>query len=150
MIGKIFPHISLHSFMLLKIYLTSNNDVFVLDLEEKPVNFKISFVGPHYKTAAWITIYGFIFIAGTIGNWLVIKSFLTKSAQPGCRFVVALALVDFISSIWIPLLNIVLALYKSGHWPLGKICCYILRPFDISFMLASAWLLVAISLERAR
>ena len=136
--------------MLLRIHHTSNKDVFVLDLEEEPVNFKISFVGPHYHTAAWITVYGLIFITGTIGNGIVIKSFLAKSAQPGCRFVVALALVDLISSIWIPLINIVLALYKSVHWPLGKICCYILRPFGISFMFASAWLLVAISLERAR
>ena len=97
-----------------------------------------------------ITFYTFILVTGSVGNGFVIKSFLAEPDQPGSRFVVILATVDFISSILIPFVQISVLLFNSILWPLGEISCYILTPIPDSVVYASAWFLVAISLERAR
>ena len=96
-----------------------------------------------------MTLYLFIFISGTVGNGVVIRSFLQARDQPGSRFVVSLAFIDLISSIWVPMMNIILVIYEYKHWPLGEIAC-LMSSFTQSTFYASAWFLVAISLERAR
>ena len=85
---------------------------------------------------------------------MVIKQFASVDAQehPGSRFVIVLAGVDFVSSIWLPCLDMALTIYDFKWlkpWVLGKGICKIFG-FHQSLFFCSAWLLVAISLERAR
>ena len=98
-----------------------------------------------------------ILLVGTFGNGLVIKSFASGDASkhPGSRFVIVLAFVDIISSIWNPTTIVIVDVVyffsdaDIAVWPLGELACKIdfFRPLlDYS----TAWLLLAISLERAR
>ena len=101
-----------------------------------------------------ITLYSLAILIGTVGNVLVIKFFATGDASnhPGSMFVIVLAVVDFISSIWVPLLQITRISYDAYHssaWPLGETACRILRLYPL-FQYATSWLLLTISLERLR
>ena len=107
------------------------------------------------KEILLLTVYILGLLLGTIGNALVIKQFVSFDAHehPGSRFVIVLAGVDFVSSIWLPFLDIVYTFYDFKvikPWPLGQILCVPIVGFNGIFFFCSAWLLVAISLERAR
>ena len=102
------------------------------------------------KQISQLILYTFIFVSGTIGNGLVVRSFLQASQQPGSRFVIALAVFDFIASILVPLNNITIIIYDYKHWPFGEVGCMMLKPWMSCPSLVAAWLLVVISLERAR
>ena len=91
-----------------------------------------------------------IFVAGTIGNGLVIKSFLRAPEQPGSRFIIGLAVIDLVCSVLVPLNNMIENVYGREHWPLGRVGCLIIKPWMSSTFYASAWMLVAISLQRTR
>ena len=95
----------------------------------------------------------FIFLTGTIGNGVLIKKFYSNSVQAGSRFVLVLAVVDFITSIWIPLTMtggiIINTIPYSTLWPFGKEACYF-NTFQNALFYASSWLLVAICVERMR
>ena len=113
-----------------------------------------SYRDPFTRTEIFLlAMYVFVFLAGTVGNGMVIKVFYGNRDQPGSRYVLVLATVDLITSIWIPttiigvIVNKVFSAFTS--WPFGKVICY-LRPFEFSLGFASAWLLVAICLERIR
>ena len=80
----------------------------------------------------------------------MIRSFLQASDQPGSRYVVGLAMIDFLCSILVPFLNIGLITYDSRFWPFGKLGCFVLMPLSSALIYASGWMLVAISLERVR
>ena len=123
----------------------------LIDLIQPPIEYRLSF-GRSYEAREILLmiIYSFIMISGTIGNVIVIKSFLRKTNQPGSRFVVCLAVVDLISSILVPFNNIVSNVYLGMHWPFGKLACLLIHPWLGSTFYASAWLLVVISLERTR
>ena len=104
---------------------------------------------------ATIVLFSFVFLSGTCGNAFVIKSFATgrQSERAGSRFVIILAAVDIVASIWVPFYTITRVLFYFSpiyHWPHGKLSCTIIRPLYRSTFYASAWLLVAISLERTR
>ena len=100
-----------------------------------------------------LSLYAFVILVGTVGNGMVIKTFYENRDQPGSRYVLVLAFVDFITSIWIPVMMIGLIVVQISDyihlWPFGKVLCY-LRPFGFSFFVVSSWLLVAICLERMR
>ena len=81
---------------------------------------------------------------------MVIQAFIRSPGKPGSRFVIGLAVIDFLSSILVPIVNLILIIYDHKHWPLGKAGYYITRPWTLSTFYASAWMLVSISLERAR
>ena len=109
---------------------------------------------------AQICIYALSILIGTCGNALVIKyfSFGDASIRAGSRFVVILAAIDIVSSLWLPGYYIVINisyrfhLYTSpefAHWPFGKVACHIF-PFYPLLLYATAWILLAISMERAR
>ena len=120
-------------------------------MKTAPVNYKLSHREPYdWEDKTQLTLYAFIFVTGTLGNGLVVKSFLQTPDQPGSRFVIALAVVDCISSVWIPSLSVLDIVYDHQHWPLGEAACMLLRPWATSLVYASAWLLVTISFERAR
>ena len=102
----------------------------------------------------YISLLSLTFPIGTIGNLLVMWYFAleNKVIRPGSRFVIVLAFIDFISSIWIPSIHIIEPLYKiSGirHWPFGEVTCRI-RFLSSSMSYITSWLLLAISLERTR
>ena len=130
-----------------------------LELKQDPVTISLSYrqsFTPSDITA--ITLYTLSLIAGTIGNGIVILSFIAKRNQPGMRFVVILAAVDMLSSIWVPLAfisNIVWRYddYYEGeftHCPFGSIGCNFIHIGYVCMLYVSAWLLVAICLERMR
>ena len=101
-----------------------------------------------------LSFYSVQIFIGTIGNALVVKHFAfgDVSIRPGARFVVVLAMLDFVSSIWFPGLVIVDTLYESpvsAPWPFGKLACQISLFWPL-LTYATSWLLLAISLERAR
>ena len=122
-----------------------------LDSKKPPVEYKLSFRGPYDATdISELILYSFIIISGTIGNGLVIRSFIRASNQPGSRFVTVLAAFDFLASIWLPLTAITFIMYDSKHWPFGKIGCLVINVWKTCPFFASSWILVAIALERAR
>ena len=101
-----------------------------------------------------ICLYSLTILVGTVGNALVMKHFASAnvSGRPGSRFVIVLAGVDFLSSIWIPCFFIVRLMYSdSSFFPsdFGESACRILQLYP-PLLYSTSWLLLAISLERAR
>ena len=126
----------------------------ILDLRQSPVSMSPSYRGPFTRTEIFqLSLYAFVILVGTVGNGLVIQKFFVDRDQPGSRFTLALGMLDLITSILIPMLVIGQIVNKTSDktssFPFGKVACY-LTPFDLSLFAASAWLLVAISLERIR
>ena len=81
---------------------------------------------------------------------MVIKSFLGARDRPGSRLVIGLAVIDFSSSVLVPFVSIIIIAYDYKHWPLGQTGLLMTYPWTVSTYYASTWMLVAISLERAR
>ena len=124
---------------------------YILDLKLSPIPYPLSFLDPYTASdISKLTLYTFILVSGSVGNALVIRSFIQVPDQPGTKFVIGLAITDVVASILIPFHNIVLLIYQNKHWPLGNVGCLLTIPWIDSLTIASAWLLVAISLERAR
>ena len=121
------------------------------DLNQSPISYKSSFRRPYTATdISHLTLFAFILASGTIGNALVIRSFIQVPDQPGSRFVIGLCVLDLMSSLLVPINNFISKIYAGKHWPLGKIGCFMMNPWVTPLFWASAWMLVAISLERAR
>lgn len=116
------------------------------------VGYPISYREPYTNyDISHTVLLSFIAVVGTIGNGLVIKSFLGNRDQPGSRFVIALAVIDFVSSVVFPLINLIQIVYGiSNHWPIGHVMCLSIEPWTTSLLFSSSWLLIAISLERMR
>ena len=113
-----------------------------------------SFRGPFTKVEmSLVSLNTFVFLVGIIGNAMVIKTFYAKRDQPGSRYVLVLAIVDLITSFWIPVIVVGVIINNISEnfasWPFGKFVCY-LQPTQFSLFATSAWLLVAICLERVR
>ena len=89
-------------------------------------------------------------LIGTVGNVLVIKNFASANSQgrPGSRFVIVLAAIDFVSSLWLPS-YVLLHILNQGFWPYGEKSCQMINFHHLLFY-STAWLILAISLERAR
>ena len=100
--------------------------------------------------------YGLVFLLGTLGNAFVIKWFGVKEERKkaGNKLVVVLAVNDFLSSIFVPLLqfhNIVSkALDPPGVWYIGKDLCISLAGLQQAFLIATSFLLMTIAIERFR
>ena len=127
---------------------------FIIDLRQSTVSMSPSHRGQYTRIEIFqLFLYAFVMLVGTVGNGLVIQKFFIDRDQPGSRFALALGMIDLITSIWLPMGKIGQIVNKiSGRvfsFPFGKVACY-LRSFDASLFASSAWLLVAISLERIR
>ena len=103
-----------------------------------------------------IVTYGLVVIFGTIGNMLVIAWFGIgeKRKNPGSKLVVVLAINDFLASIFVPFLQInwivSFSLNPQDAWYLGKTLCHSLYGIQLTFLVATPYLLIAISMERLR
>ena len=102
-----------------------------------------------------ILLYSLAILIGTIGNASVIKyfAFSNISDRPGSRFVVVLAGLDFFTSMLVPSIYMITNMYyfeKFTHCPFGGTVYRSLIAFHPMLFYSSAWILVAISLERAR
>ena len=99
---------------------------------------------------------GIVLTSGTVGNILVIRWFGTKEERKkaGNKLVVALAINDFLSSIFVPLFqihNVIrLALDPPQAWYLGEVFCYLNFGLPVTFLMVTSFLLIAISVERFR
>ena len=121
----------------------------ISDLKQSPIAYTLSMRRPYtVSDISQLIRFLVIFLSGTIGNGMVIQSFIEASERPGSRFVIALAAIDSITSLLSPLQSISIIIYDG--YPLGKGGCVVLAPLQLSNTFASAWLLVVISLERAR
>ena len=102
-----------------------------------------------------LCFFSFAILVGTVGNTLVIKHFAfgDSSDRPGSRLVIVLAVIDFVSSIWIPSIVLIRIIYrlpnKFTHWPSEEMTWKLAMLYP-SLLYATSWLLLAISLERAR
>ena len=102
-----------------------------------------------------ITLYCFVFISGTVGNAFVMRWFGAPSeiGKAGNKLVVVLAVNDFFSSIFVPFYYIhyiVRHFAIGGAWHLGKFFCHTLLGLYFTFLYATSFLLVAISIKRFR
>ena len=102
-----------------------------------------------------VVLYVLLVVFGTVGNILVVKWFGKKRMRQkaGNKMVVVLAVNDFVSSIIIPLLRIssIFRLkYYSRSTFIRKILCNFGSGVMETFLIASSWLLVAISIDRLR
>ena len=116
---------------------------------------------PPYSRSGWtfkvpqiciLTLCCLVFVFGTIGNVYVIKLFIKSEQNPGSRLVVALACIDIFSSLILPLNTVVNYVYNPGktlYWPFGEGVCYVVGYVDF-VVPTSAWIMVAISMERYR
>ena len=101
-----------------------------------------------------LALYTVIFIIGVAGNILVARFFgasnLKKKA--GSRLVIALAINDLLASVLVPINQIHSIISRNlnpvAAWYLGKPLCYTMIGISFTFLLATGWLLVAISIER--
>ena len=95
----------------------------------------------------------FVLLTGTLGNALLIKKFYANSVQSGSRFVLLLAAVDFVTSIWVPVVGfgslMINTMPYNNFWLFGKETCYF-NVFQYLLFVTSSWLLVAICAERMR
>ena len=107
------------------------------------------------KYRALYVVFSLVVAFGAIGNAFVIYLFWSskRRRQAGAAFVIALALTDLLSSIFVSM-NAFIMLAMQGTvfktWKWGSFACYILPSLNAFFVTASAWLLTAISLERMR
>ena len=110
----------------------------------------------HMSKIFLISVYGIVFVLGAAGNSFVAMMFGTKQERkkPGSKLVIVLAVNDFMSSIFVPLLQIQYLVSRSINvpklWFLGKFLCHSLSGLQISCLLATSLLLTTISLERFR
>ena len=105
------------------------------------------------------TLMSFIIVCGTVGNICVIRmfGFTKRRHHAGSALVVTLAVNDFLSSIFIPIdalfwITFLMRIEKGNFlsYPFGKAMCYMLKSANPLFMMASSWLMAAISIERLR
>ena len=107
----------------------------------------------HAEDIILVACYGIIFLCGTIGNTLVIKFLSTKAQwnKAANKLLTVLAINDFLSSICVPLLQIQyvvsVSLNPVGKWYLGKGLCYTLPGLQVTFLVATSWLLILVSIE---
>ena len=125
--------------------------VYILGFQKAPKPYQLSLRQPYSAgELSQLILYSIIFGSGTFGNGFVIHLFLKTRDRPGSRFGIALAIIDLVSSIITPLGNTMIIVFDFQHWPLGKIGCFVLIPWVESTFFCSAWILVAISVERFR
>ena len=91
--------------------------------------------------------YSLVMVVGLLGNILVVYffGFTKKRKQSGSRLVISLAVIDTISSFVVPLHYI-----NSFHRLFGHATICKFDAAEAGFLLASAWHLIAISMERFR
>ena len=102
-----------------------------------------------------VVLYSLVVLFGTVGNILVVRSFGKKNMRQkaGNKMVVVLAVNDCVSSIIVPFLRIssIIRLEEFSHFiVLRKTLCYLSAGIMETFLIASSWLLVAISFDRLR
>ena len=108
-----------------------------------------------FTTISLVVLYSLVTLLGTVGNILVVKWFGKKNMRQkaGNKMVVVLAVNDFASSIFVPFLRIssLIRLQEfSQVVVLRKALCYFSGGIMETFLIASSWLLVAISFDRLR
>ena len=133
------------------LYLTGDESICNKSVQIEPVPWSWKLRKPFRDMEiSQLCIYPLNMLVGTIGNALVIRYFTSTdvSVRPGSRFVVVLAVIDFVTSIIIPGKSTIRILYDP-HWPLGGVACLIAY-FSPLLLYTTPWLLLAISLERAR
>ena len=98
-----------------------------------------------------------VFLIGTPGNIYVIRTFAftNKRDYAGAKFVVALGLVDLVTSsvcpifaIYVRVMNVLEGSYPAGI--LGRSLCYVKSNMFASLLGASSWCLVIIACVRFR
>ena len=116
-------------------------------------------ISPNFNpiTLTVLTGYCILVASGVVGNALVIKWFLPQRNAAGSKLVIALACTDLFTSILLPFVGIhntiSQALHSEYTWPkwfLGRALCHLMYGLPFVFMSTSAWILVAISVERYR
>ena len=114
------------------------------------------FTVTHYIEYVLVSL---ILVFGTVGNICVIHmhGFTEERHHAGSKLVVALAATDFLSSILIPVDAMTWITQRVRHpdaidppYPHSVGVCFLLKSVSPLFMMASSWLLTAVSIERVR
>ena len=101
-------------------------------------------------TVIQITCYSIIVALGTVGNFMLIFSLISKRHRKRSEyFIMNLASVDLLScSLSVPFDIILIAI--GGGWPFGSFMCRIVYPLQTLFMAVSVATLLCMALERYR
>lgn len=92
-----------------------------------------------------------VFILGTSGNGFIIYwlGFRQKHLRGGDAFIVALAGTDLFAAITTPI-YLVNQLRNNAMWTFGALACKVAIGMVLVPVMASAWILVVIAVERRR
>ena len=97
-------------------------------------------------------VYVMIFLIGPVSNAIVIYIITCRHKKRGAGdlFVVYLACVDFLASLFVPITMIPDIITNYSKWYFGELGCKILPLIAPVTTFASSWILIAIAFDRHR
>ena len=101
----------------------------------------------------WMYVmYSVVFISGLFGNGAVIYivAITCSTMTTSEKLMTSLAVADLLASFFSPIVMVYDLVVPNGTWYLGAVLCKILPAFNNITVLASAWNMVVIALDRCR
>ena len=96
-------------------------------------------------------VYSAVLLVGSCTNSLVIYTIVNRSRRAaGDVFIIGLASVDFLASVFVPINMIPDIITHLKNWYYGNIGCKVLPVISPASIFASSWILVAIAVDRYR
>ncbi len=117
---------------------------------ERPSNGTMTNIVLNSRSILLISTYTVVCSFGIFGNGYVCQMIMRKRNKSQFMILLfSLAFADLLCSIMSPIPLLHSALFPKGKYHLGAYC-YVARAINVTFLCASTWSLVVISMERYR